>query len=29
MPLRSIASFSGGQLTYDQLSAMVDMINNG
>jgi len=29
MPLRSVASFSGGQLTYDQLSAMVNMINNG
>ena len=29
MPLRSAASFSGGQLTYDQLSAMVEMINNG
>ena len=29
MPLRTVASFSGGQLTYDQLSAMVEMINNG
>jgi len=27
MPLRTIASFSGGAITYDQLSAMVDMIN--
>jgi len=27
MPLRTVASFSGGQLTYDQLSAMVEMIN--
>ena len=28
MPLRSVASFSGGMVSYDQLAAMVDMINN-
>ncbi|MBQ7868484.1 MAG: glycoside hydrolase family 3 C-terminal domain-containing protein [Clostridia bacterium] len=27
MPLRSAASFSGGQLSYDQLAGMVEMIN--
>ena len=29
MPLRSIASFSGGALTYDMIQKMVDQINNG
>lgn len=28
MPLRSVASFSGGKLGYKELSALVDMINN-
>lgn len=28
LPLRGIVSFSGGQITYDQLQAMVDEINN-
>ncbi len=28
MPLRTVASFSGGALTYDQLSAIVEQINN-
>ncbi|MBQ9951015.1 MAG: glycoside hydrolase family 3 C-terminal domain-containing protein [Clostridia bacterium] len=27
MPLRTVASFSGGAMTYDQLCAIVDMIN--
>ena len=27
MPLRTVASFSGGAITYDQLCTMVDMIN--
>ena len=27
-PLRTVASFSGGAVSYDQLCAMVDMINN-
>jgi len=28
MPLRTVASFSGGALTYDQLTAIVEQINN-
>jgi len=28
MPLRTVASFSGGQISYDQLCFLVDQINN-
>ena len=28
MPLRGITSFSGGSVTYDQLKALTDQINN-
>jgi len=29
MPLRTAASFSGGAISYEQLEAVVEQINNG